>query len=208
MSPGKQNGEKVIVPYSLPIIFQVATKATTSKEKVVNEKEANHKMNDEESKHKLHKDWVLLEETIIEPKNSSNNIEVPFAVIDEVPIYPSCETLTTKQERRKCMAEKITKFVQQNFNKDLAEDLGLVERQRIYVIFKIDVDGNVTGIRSRASHPKLEEEAIRVISLLPKMSPGKQNGENVIVPYSLPIIFQVAKKDGILNIKTDFKNKN
>jgi BlaR1 peptidase M56/Gram-negative bacterial TonB protein C-terminal len=135
-------------------------------------------------------------------------IEVPFAVIDEVPIYPSCETLATNVERRKCMAEKITKHVQQNFNTDLAGDIGLTGRQRINVIFKIDTDGNVTGIRSRAPHPKLEEEAIRVISMLPKMSPGKQNGENVIVPYSLPIIFQVAEKDSISNKKADLKNKN
>ena len=124
-------------------------------------------------------------------KSKLETQEVPFAVIDEVPVYPSCETLATNAERRKCMAEKITKHVQQNFNTDLAGDIGLIGRQRINVVFKIDADGNVTGIRSRAPHPRLEEEAIRVISLLPKMSPGKQNGEAVIVPYSLPIIFQV-----------------
>ena len=37
----------------------------------------------------------------------------------------------------------------------------------------------------------LEKEAQRVINLLPKMKPGKQRGKAVIVPYSLPIIFQV-----------------
>jgi bla regulator protein blaR1 len=119
--------------------------------------------------------------------------EIPFGVIENVPLYPGCENLISNDERRKCMAEKITKHVQQNFDSDLAGDIGLTGRQRINVVFKIDADGNVTGIRSRAPHPKLEEEAIRVISLLPKMKPGKQDGQNVTVPYSLPIIFQVEE---------------
>ena len=73
--------------------------------------------------------------------------------------------------------------------------MGLTGRQRIAVIFKIDKRGNVTGVRSRGPHPSLEEEAIRVISLLPKMKPGLQNGKPVVVPYSLPIIFEVQDED-------------
>jgi len=89
--------------------------------------------------------------------------------------------------------DKITKFVQKNFDTDLAGDLGLTGRQRISVVFKINKEGNIVGVRSRATHPRLEEEAKRVIGLLPKMSPGKHKGKNVIVPYSLPIIFQVSE---------------
>ena len=78
------------------------------------------------------------------------------------------------------------------WNQDgIAGDLGLSGRQRISVIFKIDKTGSVTGVRARAPHPRLEKEAQRVINLLPKMKPGKQRGKAVIVPYSLPIIFQV-----------------
>jgi protein TonB len=61
------------------------------------------------------------------------------------------------------------------------------------VIFKIDKNGNIEGVRSRAPHPALEEEAIRVVNSLPTFTPGKNNGKNVIVPYSLPIIFQVGE---------------
>ena len=146
--------------------------------------------------------------TVLEIQDYSNASEVPFAVIDEVPIYPGCETLTTNAERRKCMSEKITKHVIENFNTDLAGNLGLIGKQRINVIFKINKEGNIEGVRARAPHPDLEVEAIRVISLLPKMIPGKHNGENKVVPYSLPIIFQVAEKDSISNGKTDLKNKN
>ena len=59
------------------------------------------------------------------------------------------------------------------------------------MIFKIDKNGNVTGVRARAPHKSLEDEAIRVIRLLPKMKPGLQDGKPVVVPYSLPIIFSV-----------------
>ena len=118
------------------------------------------------------------------------DVEVPFAVIENVPVYPGCER-GNNAKKRKCMSDKIAKFVQRKFNTDLAGDLGLSGRQRISVIFKIDKFGNVTGVRARAPHPRLEKEAQRVINLLPKMKPGKQRGKAVIVPYSLPIIFQV-----------------
>ena len=58
-------------------------------------------------------------------------------------------------------------------------------------IFKIDKRGNVVGVRSRAPHPRLEKEAARVINMLPKMKPGLHKGRAVVVPYSLPITFQV-----------------
>ena len=126
----------------------------------------------------------------LEVEEIEEDIEVPFAVIENVPIFPGCDK-GNNAERRKCMSQKITKFVQRKFNTDLAGDLGLSGRQRINVIFKIDKNGDVVGVRARAPHPRLEKEAARVINLLPKMKPGKQRGKAVIVPYSLPIIFQV-----------------
>ena len=126
----------------------------------------------------------------IEVEEVYEDVEVPFAVIENVPEYPGCER-GTNAEKRKCMSDKIAKFVQRKFNTDLAGDLGLSGRQRISVIFKIDKNGNVTGVRSRAPHPRLEKEAARVINMLPKMKPGRQRGNAVTVPYSLPITFQV-----------------
>ena len=119
-----------------------------------------------------------------------DDVEVPFSVIENVPEYPGCEK-GSNSEKRKCMSAKIAKFVQRKFNTDLAVDLGLSGRQRINVIFKIDKRGNVVGVGSRAPHPRLEQEAARVINMLPKMKPGRQRGKPVIVPYSLPITFQV-----------------
>ena len=118
------------------------------------------------------------------------DVEVPFAVIENVPVFPGCDK-GNNERKRQCMSQQIAKFVQRKFNTELAGDLGLTGRQRISVIFKIDKTGSVTGVRARAPHPRLEKEAQRVINLLPKMKPGKQRGKAVIVPYSLPIIFQV-----------------
>ena len=123
---------------------------------------------------------------------AENKVEVPISVIENVPVYPGCER-GNNAKKRKCMSDKIAHFVVKNFKTKIAERLGLTGRQRISVIFKIDTLGNVTGVRARAPHPRLEKEAQRVINLLPKMKPGLQNGKPVIVPYSLPIIFQVRE---------------
>jgi periplasmic protein TonB len=132
----------------------------------------------------------IIEIEEVEVEEVEEDIEVPFAVIENVPVFPGCEK-GNNAAKRKCMSDKINKFVQKKFNTDLAGDLGLTGRQRINVIFKIDKHGNVVGVRSRAPHPRLEKEAARVINLLPKMKPGRQRGKAVTVPYSLPIIFQV-----------------
>ena len=138
----------------------------------------------------VEEDTEIVEVEEVEVEEVEEDVEVPFHVIENVPIYPGCEK-GNNEAKKKCMSEKIQKFVQKKFNTDLAGDLGLTGRQRISVLFKIDRDGNITGVRSRAPHPRLEKEAARVINLLPKMKPGKQRGKAVTVPYSLPIIFQV-----------------
>ena len=117
--------------------------------------------------------------------------DVPFSVIENVPIYPGCENKKNNAEKKQCMSDKVQKFVQKKFNTDLAGDLGLEGRQRISVQFKIDKYGNVINVRARAPHPKLEQEAVKVVKALPKMIPGKQRGKAVGVLYSLPILFQV-----------------
>ncbi|MCF7559255.1 energy transducer TonB [Sabulilitoribacter multivorans] len=132
----------------------------------------------------------IVEVEEVEVEEVEEDIDVPFSVIENVPVFPGCES-GNNAAKRDCMSKKISDFVNRKFNTDLASDLGLSGRQRINVIFKIDKTGNITGIRARAPHPGLEKEAARVIGLLPKMKPGRQRGKPVNVPYSLPIIFQV-----------------
>ena len=123
-------------------------------------------------------------------KTSQSEIDVPFAVIDQAPTYPECEDLP-REEKKVCMSQKISEFVSKNFHTEITDELGLTGSQRINVIFKIDSEGNIIDVRSRAPHPDLEEEAVRVVKTLPKMIPGEQKGKKVNVLYSLPIIFEV-----------------
>ncbi|MGJ8591912.1 MAG: M56 family metallopeptidase [Aquaticitalea sp.] len=134
-------------------------------------------------------------ETIVEVEETEmregEDVEVPFSVIDEVPTTEDCKSLATNEEKRICFSNYISDFVNQNFNTKLAKKLKLTGKQRISVMFKIGKDGNVNEVFARAPHPGLETEAKRVIRLLPQMIPGKQRGKAVIVPYSLPILFEV-----------------
>ncbi|OGS73899.1 MAG: hypothetical protein A3F91_14005 [Flavobacteria bacterium RIFCSPLOWO2_12_FULL_35_11] len=126
---------------------------------------------------------VVEEEEVVE--------DVAFVVIENVPIYPGCKG--DNAALRACFSDQITKFVSEKFNIELAADLGLVPGsiQKIFVVFKIDKNGSITDINARAPHKKLQDEAIRVINLLPKMIPGRQRGRPVGVKYGLPIVFKV-----------------
>ena len=117
--------------------------------------------------------------------------DVPFLVIENVPVFPGCKG--SNIELRACFSSEMSKFVSRRFNSELASDLGLTTGsiQKIFVIFKIDKYGNIVDIKARAPHKKLQTEAIRVIRLLPKMTPGKQRGKAVGVRYGLPIVFKV-----------------
>ena len=56
--------------------------------------------------------------------------------------------------------------------------------------FVIAKDGSITGVRMRGPDKNLEKAA-RIISKLPKMTPGKQRGRAVRVPFSIPITFRL-----------------
>ncbi|WP_299337834.1 energy transducer TonB [uncultured Psychroserpens sp.] len=139
--------------------------------------------------------WSLTNTTDLEVIDIDEaHIDVPFNVVEVVPTFPGCES-EDNDIRKQCTTAAISKFISRKFNTDVALGLGLSGRQRILSMFKIDEDGNITFIQSRAAHPRLSEEADRVISLLPKMSPGLQRGKPVTVPYSLPINFTVVEDE-------------
>jgi len=167
----------VVPPATIPEIIDVVDDEDDIEESIIDSTEMNE-------------ETAILDIEDVEVDDIEENIEVPFAFIENVPTFPGCEK-GNNTAKRECMSKKIQKFVQKKFNTDLAEDLGLAGRQRISVVFKIDKNGDVIGVRSRAPHPRLEKEAARVINMLPKMKPGKQRGEPVTVSYTLPIIFKV-----------------
>ncbi len=119
---------------------------------------------------------------------------VPEGLIEIVPLYPGCEGSFSNNERRKCLSAKISHFISSRFNVNAPPGRGLEGRHRIMVTFKISKEGTVMGIRAKTEHPILEQEAIQVINLLPKMQPGKQRGKPVVVPYALPVVFNIPEK--------------
>lgn len=137
---------------------------------------------DEEEKVEVEEIVEVEEEEVFEE-------DVAFAVIEDVPVFPGCKG--TKQQKKDCLNKQMQKHVQRKFNGDLAADLGLSGKQKIYIQFKITKTGGIQIIGARAPHKRLEKEARRVVNLLPKMTPGKQRGRPVNVTYMLPITFNV-----------------
>ncbi len=65
---------------------------------------------------------------------------------------------------------------------------------RVFVEFYIERDGTVCDAKVlRGIGYGCDEEALRVIGLMPKWSPGKQRGKAVRVRYTLPINFKLSK---------------
>ena len=116
---------------------------------------------------------------------------VPDGVLEKVPLYPGCEEVFGNRARKRCMSKAVSQFISRNFNTDLELDANLKGRQRIILFFKIDKEGNVTNASSKAPHPVLQKEAIRVINILQKMRPAYQKGKPVVIPFSIPIVFTI-----------------
>ena len=126
---------------------------------------------------------------IVEVEEVEGEIDVPFAVIEDVPIFPGCERVK-KSERRTCFQEKMNRHIRKNFRyPEIAQEMGI--QGRVYVQFVIAKDGSITGVRMRGPDKNLEKEAARIIGKLPKMTPGKQRGRPVRVPFSIPITFRL-----------------
>jgi len=116
-----------------------------------------------------------------------------FMGVERVPVFPGCESLKNNEQRKDCLSSEIGKLVSKRFNTSFAESLGLKGNQRIYVSFVINKNGQVENIQVRAPHPKLENEAKRVINMIPKMIPASQNNKEVDVMFTLPIVFNVQQ---------------
>ncbi|MEK6153294.1 energy transducer TonB [Flavobacteriaceae bacterium 3-367] len=137
---------------------------------------------------------AVIEEPIIDVddvavEEEEEEISVPFAVIENVPIFPGCEG-GTNEERKTCFQEKIQEHINKNF-KYPASALEMGTQGKVFVLFTIDSKGIVSQIKTRGPDRVLEKEAHRIIASLPQMTPGRQRGKNVSVPYSIPINFKM-----------------
>ncbi|WP_197273966.1 energy transducer TonB [Hymenobacter sp. DG25A] len=63
---------------------------------------------------------------------------------------------------------------------------------RVYVAFTVEVDGGISDVEIvKGLGYGTGEEAERVVRSMPDWTPGRQNGQNVAVRYTLPITFQL-----------------
>jgi len=142
------------------------------------------------SKHFLNFRYLIKRQNSqVELQQIKNEKEYSGGVIEEIPVFPGCENLSQK-EGRKCFNMMMQKHIANNFK---YPELALQKRisGRVSLIFTINKEGKQTKLRMRGPDPILEEEAARIIKLLPKFKAGLQNGKPVNVPYSIPITFKL-----------------
>lgn len=169
---------------------QVATlKASIKQKDTISKAETKEIISLALSKKLFIKNLLITDSTHVEVEEYPT---VPFAIIEQTPIYPGCENA---KDQKKCFSSKLTSLITQHFDVKLANNLGLSPgKKRIFVMFTIDETGEVINIKARAPHKRLEEEAKRVIyRFFPKVTPGRDKGKAVAVKYSLPIVINVAE---------------
>jgi protein TonB len=117
--------------------------------------------------------------------------EIPFAVIEDGPVFPGCENVP-KNQRAVCFDQQLDKLIKKNFNyPEKAMEDGL--QGRVAILFVIDKDGSITNVQVKG--PKggelLEKEALRQVSKWPKVKPGYQRGKPVKIKFSKTITFKL-----------------
>lgn len=67
---------------------------------------------------------------------------------------------------------------------------------KVHLQFVVEADGAVTNATVlRGINEECDKEALRLLTLMPKWNPGKQNGRAVRVYVILPISFHIEEKE-------------
>ena len=104
--------------------------------------------------------------------------EPPVIFAEEMPSFPGGES------------ERI-KFLYENLHyPGVAAEIGI--QGTVFVQFVIDSKGNITDFKiQRGIGGGCDEEAERVIRMMPQWHPGKQNGKTVRVLYNMSVAFKL-----------------
>ena len=101
-----------------------------------------------------------------------------YDVVDEMPVFPGGIG---------ALLEYLATHVKYPI---VAQENGV--QGRVIVSFVVECDGSITDVHvERSVDPSLDREAIRVVSSMPRWSPGKLNGYIVRVKYSVPVAFKL-----------------
>ncbi len=83
--------------------------------------------------------------------------------------------------------DSLIKFISKNFNLSVDKTCSV---GKIYLKFAVEEDGALTNIKViRGLSNKLDAEAIRVLSIMPKWKPAKSNGKPIRMFINLPLKF-------------------
>lgn len=111
---------------------------------------------------------------IINPEDFDENMV--FDVVEQMPSFPGGSEALFNY-----LSENIT------YPKD-CEDVCV--QGRVIITFIVEKDGSITNAEVvKSVHPSFDEEALRVVKAMPRWIPGKQNGKNIRVKYSIPVSF-------------------
>ena len=103
-----------------------------------------------------------------------------YQIVDEMPQYPGGEAAMMK------FVSENVKYPQEAKDKDIAG--------RVFVSFVVEKDGSVSTVKvMRGIGGGCDEEAVRVVSSMPKWKPGIKDGKPVRVSYMMPLNFKLTE---------------
>ena len=104
--------------------------------------------------------------------------EETLTVVDVMPQYPGGD-------------RELLKFIAQSIKYPTdAQEAGV--QGRVICSFVVDKKGNIVEPKIiRGIDPSLDAEALRVIGMMPRWTPGRQDGKAVRVLYTVPITFRL-----------------
>ncbi|WP_158561181.1 M56 family metallopeptidase [Emticicia sp. C21] len=124
-------------------------------------------------------DEVVIAET--KPAEKTPDIEEVFTSVEESPTFPGG-------------VKELFKFIGRNLKYPVAAQRAKVSG-KVFVKFVVRKDGSISDFNIlKGIGFGCDEETIRVISQLPKWSPGRQNGRAVNVHFTMPVNFVLDEK--------------
>ncbi len=139
---------------------------------------------------------VYEEEAIRIIKNMPNWIPAeidnePVRIMISLPVHYNYLTLQNSDAEFPGGEEALMKFIKDNLNYPPKAKRNNIQG-RIFVNFIIETDGSIIDVQVlRGIGYGCDEEALRVISLMPNWKPGIQNGNQIRFSYNLPILFKL-----------------
>ena len=126
---------------------------------------------------------VNAQKTVVAEKNQQ-----VFDVVEQMPEYPG-----GMQALFEYLSQNIAYPEDAKQQKKYPED---AEKQkvegRVIATFAVETDGSISNVEVvKPAFPSLDAEAVRVLSGMPKWSPGMQSGKVVRVKYTVPINFNL-----------------